>query len=191
MLTESEVMDRMVSAGALLEGHFRLRSGLHSDRYFQAALLLQHTAIAAELAGDMAAPWRNAGIQTIVSPAVGGIIVGQEIGRILGVRAIFAEKDVDGVLTLRRGFSLRPGELVLVAEDVVTKGGSVRQVIELVKKAGALPMGVTSIVDRSDGTIDFGVPFKSLLKIPLETFTPAECPLCLRGIPLEDPGRSR
>ena len=188
MLSEKEIIDRMVKTGALLEGHFQLRSGLHSDHYFQAALVLQHTLIAAELCAAMAEPWRNEGIETVISPAVGGIIVGQEVGRSLGVRAIFAEKDDNSNLVLRRGFTFRPGERVLVAEDVVTKGGRVQQTLDLVRSCGATPVGVTVMVDRSDGTVDFGLPFKSLLKLSLETFQPESCPLCAKNMPIDHPG---
>ena len=187
-MKESEILESFCSTGALLTGHFQLRSGLHSDHYFQAALVLQHTLIAAKLCAAMAEPWRDMGIETVISPAVGGIIVGQEVGRALGIRAVFAEKDDNSNLVLRRGFTFKPGEKVLVAEDVVTKGGRVQQTIDLVRAHGAVPVGVTVMVDRSLESVDFGIPFKSLLKLDLQTFDPAECPLCKKGVPIDHPG---
>ena len=187
-MKESEILESFCSTGALLTGHFLLRSGLHSDHYFQAALVLQHTLIAARLCAAMAEPWKGMGIETVISPAVGGIIVGQEVGRALGIRAFFAEKDDNSNLVLRRGFTFKPGEKVLVAEDVVTKGGRVQQTIDLVRAHGATPVGVTVMVDRSLEPVDFGIPFKSLLKLDLQTFDPSECPLCKQGLPIDHPG---
>jgi len=187
-MLESEILESFTKTGALLSGHFQLRSGLHSDRYFQAALVLQHTLIAARLCAAMAEPWRGMGIETVISPAVGGIIVGQEVGRALGIKAVFAEKDDDSNLVLRRGFSFKPGEKVLVAEDVVTKGGRVQQTIDLVRACGGTPVGATSMVDRSTEPIDFGIPFKALLKLTLQTYQPGECPLCKNGMPMDHPG---
>ncbi len=187
-MLESEILEDFTKTGALLDGHFLLRSGLHSDHYFQAALVLQHTLVAARLCAAMAEPWRDLGIETVISPAVGGIIVGQEVGRALGVRAIFAEKDDNSNLVLRRGFSFRAGEKVLVAEDVVTKGGRVQQTIDLVRAHGAIPVGVTVMVDRSSEPVDFGVPFRALLKLNLQTYQPDDCPLCRQGLPIDHPG---
>lgn len=187
-MEESKILDYLTSTGALLKGHFLLRSGLHSDRYFQAALVLQHTRIAAELCAALAEPWQEQGIETVISPAIGGLVVGQEVGRALGVRAIFAEKDEQSNLLLRRGFSLKPGEKVLVAEDVVTKGGRVRQTIDLVRSFGAEPVGAVALVDRSAGDLDFGIPFKSLIKLSLPTYSPEDCPMCKAGQPIEHPG---
>ena len=187
-MKESEILESFCGTGALLSGHFLLRSGLHSDHYFQAALVLQHTLIAARLCAAMAEPWKDMGIETVISPAVGGIIVGQEVGRALGIRAVFAEKDDNSNLVLRRGFTFKPGEKVLVAEDVVTKGGRVQQTIDLVRAHGATPVGVTVMVDRSLEPVDFGIPFKSLLKLDLQTFDPADCPLCKQGLPIDHPG---
>ena len=187
-MTETEVLKILSDTGALLSGHFLLRSGLHSDRYFQAALVLQHTAAAARLCGALAEQFRDAAVETVVSPAIGGIVVGQEVGRHLGVRAIFAEKDENSGLLLRRGFSLRPGERVLVAEDVVTKGGRVQQTIDLVRGCGAEVVGVAVLVDRSGGAADFGVPMESLLKLQLATYAPEQCPMCGQGLPIDKPG---
>lgn len=187
-MTDERIYKYLTETGALLTGHFLLRSGLHSDHYFQAALLLQHTSIAAELCASLAENFRGQDIETVISPAVGGLIVGQEVGRALGCKAIFAEKDDNSNLLLRRGFSLRPGERVLVAEDVVTKGGRVQQTIDLVRSYGAIPVGVAVIADRSAGDVDFGIPFVSLVKLSLETFDPSDCPLCKAGKPIDKPG---
>jgi orotate phosphoribosyltransferase len=188
LMKESEVLQYLSETGALLKGHFLLRSGLHSDQYFQGALLLQHTLIAAKLCAALAEPWQNQGIETVISPAIGGIVVGQEVGRALGVKAIFAEKDDNSNLLLRRGFTLKPGEKVLVAEDVVTKGGRVQQTIDLVRAHGAIPVGAATLIDRSAGSADFGIPFRSLLQLNLPTFEPENCPLCKQGLPIDKPG---
>lgn len=187
-MNDTEILKHMMDTGALLNGHFLLRSGLHSDQYFQAAQLLQHTRVAALLCAEMAKPWENEGIDVVLSPAIGGIVVGQEVGRALGTRAIFAEKDEQSNLLLRRGFVLRPGEKVLVAEDVVTKGGRVQQTIDLARSYGAIPVGVCTMVDRSKGGVDFGIPFRSLIKLSLKTFAPEDCPLCQKGQPIDKPG---
>ncbi len=187
-MDKNAVLQRLTETKALLQGHFLLRSGMHSDRYFQAALVLQHTGIAAELCQELADQFSNAGVETVISPAVGGIVVGQEVGRSLGVKAIFAEKTADGELVLRRGFKLMPGEQVLVAEDVVTKGGRVQQTIDLVRAAGAEVVGVAVMVDRSAGSADFGVPLRSLLQLQLATYAPEDCPMCRQGLAIDKPG---
>ena len=176
-MEQNEILKDFAETGALLTGHFQLRSGLHSNQYFQAALVLQHTVIAAKLCKALADKWADKGVETVISPAVGGIIVGQEVGRSLGVKAIFAEKDDNSNLILRRGFSLKPGERVLVAEDVVTKGGRVQQTIDLVRSFGAIPVGVAVLVDRSTEPVDFGIPMTALLKLSLATYEPDSCPL--------------
>ena len=187
-MTEKEIVDILEKSGALLSGHFQLRSGLHSNRFFQAALLLQYPDKAETVCRFVAESFRNSGVETVISPAVGGLIVGQEIARALGCRAVFADKE-DGVLVLKRGFTLKKGERVLVAEDVVTKGGRVQQTIDLVRGFGAEVVGVAVLVDRSGGTASFDVPvFKSALKLSLPTFDPAECPLCRQGLPVDRPG---
>lgn len=187
-MNEDEIIQHFVDTQALLTGHFVLRSGLHSERFFQAALLLQHTRVAALLCGELAERFRDAHIETVISPAIGGIVVGQEVGRHLGVRAIFAEKDDAGGLVLRRGFTLRAGERVLIAEDVVTRGGRVQQTIDLVRQHGAAVAGVAVMVDRSGGSVDFGVPTECLAKLQLATYDPQECPLCRAKVPVEKPG---
>ena len=187
-MQQNDILQDFAKTGALLEGHCLLRSGLHSNRYFQAALVLQHTVIAAKLCAELAAKWSDQAIDTVISPAIGGIVVGQEVGRALGVKAIFAEKDDHSNLVLRRGFTLKPGERVLVAEDVVTKGGRVQQTIDLVRSFGATPVGVAVLVDRSSEPIDFGVPFQALLKLDLQTYSPDDCPLCRQGLAIDHPG---
>lgn len=186
-MTKQEIIDTCKNAKALLEGHFKLRSGLHSNRFFQAALLLQYPDVAEKVCAELAAKFKDAGIQCVISPAVGGLIVGQEVARALGVRAIFADK-VDNELVLKRGFKIAPGEKVLVAEDVITRGGRVQQTVDLVRKHGGEVAGIAVIVDRSSGTAKFDVEHKSLLELELETYEPAECPLCKAGLEIEQPG---
>ncbi len=187
MMTEKEIVEIMTGSKALLEGHFLLRSGLHSDRFFQAALVLQYPEYAEKLCRELAECFKDFKAETTVSPAIGGLIVGQEFAKFAGTKAIFAEKDGDN-LVLRRGFSIRRGEKIIIAEDVVTRGGRVAQSIELAKSFGAEVLGVAALVDRSGGSASFGVPFKSLLKLSLNTYDPSDCPLCKAGIPLQRPG---
>jgi len=186
-MTEEQIVEILKQSGALLNGHFQLRSGLHSDHFFQAALLLQYPDKAETVCRHLAERFADTEIETVISPAVGGLIVGQEVARAIGCRAIFADKE-DGELVLKRGFSLRPGEKVLVAEDVVTKGGRVQQTIDLVRSKGAEVVGVAVIVDRSGGSATFDVPFKSALKLELPTFDPADCPMCRQGMAIDRPG---
>ena len=181
------ILDRFRRAGALLEGHFRLTSGLHSPGYLQCALVLQHPREAEALGAEIADRVRDLGIQTVLSPALGGIVIGQEVGRALGVRAIFAERQ-DGRLTLRRGFTLDRGEKVLVVEDVVTTGGSTRETIDVAREAGAVVVAAAAIIDRSGGQLKIDVPFHVLSEVSLPTYDPATCPLCLAGQPVVKPG---
>jgi len=174
--------------GALLDGHFVLRSGLHSRQYFQCALLLQHTDIAADVCSRLAEKLRPYPSDAVISPALGGIIVGQEVGRSLGKRHIFVEKDQGG-LVLRRGFKIYPGERFIVAEDVVTRGGRVQETIEIVRSYGGIVAAVGVIVDRSGGDhADFGCPFISLFEMEVETFPEDNLPADLAGIPALKPG---
>jgi orotate phosphoribosyltransferase len=181
------ILDRFRRAGALLEGHFRLTSGLHSPGYLQCALVLQHPREAEALGAAIADQVRDLGIQSVLSPALGGIVIGQEVGRALGVRAIFAERQ-DGRLTLRRGFTLDRGEKVLVVEDVVTTGGSTRETIDVARDAGAVVVAAAAIIDRSGGQQKIDVPFHVLAEVSLPTYDPATCPLCLAGQPVVKPG---
>ena len=169
-------------SGALLEGHFRLTSGLHSSGYLQCALVLQHPREAEACGAAIAERVRSLGAQAVLSPALGGIVIGQEVARALGVRAIFAERQ-DGTLTLRRGFTLSPGEKVLVVEDVVTTGGSTRETIEVARAAGAQVVGAAAIIDRSGGQQQIDVPFHALATVALPTYDPESCPLCAAGQP--------
>src|SRR3954462_13715392 len=159
-----DILDRFRRVGAFLEGHFRLTSGLHSPGYLQCALVLQHPAEAEACGAAIADRVRPLGAAVVLSPALGGIVIGQEVGRALGVRAIFAERQ-DGALTLRRGFSLAPGEQVLVVEDVVTTGGSTRETIDVARAAGARVVGAASIIDRSGGQQGLDVPYQALVPI--------------------------
>ena len=174
--------------GALLDGHFVLRSGLHSRQYFQCAILLQHTEIAANVCKQLADQLRKFDCDTVISPALGGIIVGQEVGRSLGKRHIFVEKENEG-LALRRGFKIDRNERFIVAEDVVTRGGRVQQTIDIVRAHGGVVVAVGVIVDRSGKSKpDFGFPFVSLIEMNVETFEPDKLPVDLARIPAAKPG---
>ena len=186
-VTTEEILDRFRRVGALLEGHFRLTSGLHSPGYLQSALVLQHPREAEACGAAIAERVGDLGIQVVLSPALGGIVIGQEVGRALGVRAIFAERQ-EGALTLRRGFGLQPGERVLVVEDVVTTGGSTRETIEVARAAGATVVAAASIIDRSGGRQPVDVPYHALATVSLPTYQPESCPLCAAGIPAIKPG---
>jgi orotate phosphoribosyltransferase len=185
-MTSDAVLNLFRSSGALLEGHFRLSSGLHSSGYMQCALVLQWPERAARLGEALAAIVRPLGATVVLSPALGGIVIGQEVGRALGVRAIFAERQ-DGTLTLRRGFTLEAGDRVLVVEDVVTTGGSTRETMHVAAAHGATVVGAASIVDRH-GHVDLGVSFRTLARVTLPTYDPGACPLCAQGQPVTKPG---
>jgi orotate phosphoribosyltransferase len=174
---------------ALLKGHFQLTSGLHSTTYFQCARVLQYPEYNQFLAEKIVIHFKSQHIDVVISPAVGGIVVGQEVGRQLAVRTIFAERK-EGKMRLRRGFELNPGEKVLVCEDVVTTGGSVVEVIDLVRSTGAEVKGVGVIVDRSNGTVNFSVEHHALIQLEAETYNPESCPLCQKGDQIEKPGSS-
>jgi orotate phosphoribosyltransferase len=174
--------------GALLDGHFVLRSGLHSRQFFQCALLLQDTGIAAEVCARLADKLRGIECDAVISPALGGIIVGQEVGRALGKRHIFAEKEAGG-LVLRRGFKIAQGERFIVAEDVVTRGGRVQETVDIVRGHGGKVAAIGVIVDRSGGNRpDFGCPFVSLIEMNVETFEADNLPPDLAGTPAIKPG---
>ena len=183
-----ELLALFRKTGALLDGHFVLRSGLHSRQYFQCALLLQHTEIAAEVCGWLADKLRKFDCDTVISPALGGIIVGQEIGRLLRKRHIFLEKE-EGKLALRRGFQISPNERFIVVEDVVTRGGRVQETIDIVRSRGGIVIAVGVIVDRSGETKpNFGCPFVSLIRMDVETFAADKLPPDLAKIPAVKPG---
>jgi orotate phosphoribosyltransferase len=186
-MTRDEVLDLFRRSGALLEGHFRLTSGLHSPGYLQCALVLAQPQSAEALGRALADRVRGARATVVLSPAIGGIVIGHEVGRALGVRALFAERQ-DGSLMLRRGFTLSERDRVLVVEDVLTTGGSTRETMDVAKAAGAQIAGAASIVNRSGGTVKFDVPLESLLDYSLPTYEPDRCPLCEKGLPVVKPG---
>jgi orotate phosphoribosyltransferase len=187
-MEQSDALMLIRQAGAYLEGHFRLSSGLHSTGYMQSALVLQNPRDAEALGSALAQRIRDVRPDVVLSPALGGIIIGHEVARALGVRALFAERSGSTALGLRRGFALNAGERVLVVEDVLTTGGSTRETIEVARSAGAHVVGAAAIVDRSGGTIDFGVPHKTLITLSLPTYDPSDCPLCKQGVPVTKPG---
>jgi orotate phosphoribosyltransferase len=174
--------------GAYLEGHFRLSSGLHSPGYLQSALVLQHPTDAAALGAGIADKVKRLAPTVVLSPALGGLIIGHEVARALGVRAIFAERAAGAELTLRRGFALSPEDRVLVVEDVFTTGKSTRETMDVARALGATVVGAAAIVDRSGGTIDFGVASHTLVQLSVPTYDPESCPLCARGVPVVKPG---
>jgi orotate phosphoribosyltransferase len=186
-MLRDELLDLFRRSGALLDGHFRLSSGLHSTGYLQCALVLQHPAFAESIGADIASRVRGLGATVVLSPALGGVVIGQEVARALGVRGIFAERQ-DSLLTLRRGFTISDTDRVLVVEDVLTTGGSTRETIQVAVAAGGRVVGAASIVDRSGGTARFDVPFHALLEVDLPTYPPETCPLCAKGLPVVKPG---
>jgi orotate phosphoribosyltransferase len=186
-MTEDDVLDLFRTSGALLEGHFRLTSGLHSERYLQSALVLQYPEFAAALGDALAARTRHLQPTAVLSPALGGIVIGQEVARSLGIRALFAERE-NGALTLRRGFSLDPSDRVLVVEDVITTGGSTMETARVAETAGARVPGAAAIVDRSSGSTSLHLPLQALLRLEVPTYAPDDCPLCVQGIPIVKPG---
>jgi orotate phosphoribosyltransferase len=186
-MTEKDALQIFRETGALLEGHFILRSGLHSRQYFQCALALQHMPTVERLGAALADKVRALNAQTVIAPAMGGLVIGQEVARQLRVRFIFAEKE-ESKLVLRRGFEIKTGERILVVEDVVTKGGRVQETIDIVRQHGGAAAGVAMIVDRSNGAANFGVPTFSLIKLNVETFAPDQLPADLAKTPAVKPG---
>jgi orotate phosphoribosyltransferase len=186
-MDQDAVLDLFRNSGALLKGHFRLSSGLHSDRYLQSALVLQYPEFAMALGEALAARTSHLQATAVLSPALGGIVIGQEVGRSLGIRAMFAERQ-DGVLTLRRGFSLSPGDRVLVVEDVITTGGSTRETAKVAEAAGAHVLGAAAIIDRGSDPASLGLPLQSLARLEVAAWQPDGCPLCAKGEPVTKPG---
>jgi orotate phosphoribosyltransferase len=186
-MTSDEVLDIYKKTGALLTGHFLLSSGLHSEQYLQSALVLQQPDIAGKLCAALAEHFKKSNIEAVIAPALGGVFVSHETARALGVRALFAER-VSGELTLRRGFTIKPGERVLVVEDVITTGKSTRETIEVVKKTGGKVIAAASLVDRSGGTAELGVPYKSLVTLTVPAYAPDACPMCKTGSVPVKPG---
>ena len=190
-MDRQQVLSIFKESGALLEGHFQLTSGLHSNQYFQCAKVLQYPEHATALCASLASRFAGRRFDVVIAPAMGGIVVGQEVGRLLNVRTMFTERN-NGAMQLRRGFEIRKGECVLVCEDVVTTGGSVVEVIKIANELGGIPVGVGTIVDRSGGTVRFdlaagGMQY-SVLQMDVVTYRPDVCPLCKQGIPIEKPG---
>ncbi len=186
-MTKEEILEIFEKTDALLNGHFLLTSGNHSNKYFQCAKVLQYPEYAEKLCGIISGYFKDYEIDAVIAPAIGGIVVGQEVARQLNKKSIFAER-VEGKLTLRRGFEISQGEKVLVCEDVVTTGGSVFEVIDIVKQNGGEVVGVGMIVDRSNGKVDFGVPQISTYQTEVIVYKPEDCPLCKEGIPVVKPG---
>ncbi len=185
MISQTEALDILQKSGVLLQGHFRLTSGRHSDKYMQCARVFQWPDYAQTLCRALAEQFTD--IDVVVGPAVGAIQMAYEVSRYLGCRNIFAERE-NGVFTLRRGFAINPGERVLVVEDAVTTGGSVLEVLDLVKACGGVVAGVGALVDRSGGKADFGVDFRAVVRLDIVSWTPEECPLCQQGLAWEKPG---
>lgn len=184
---QNEIFDIFDKTGAILNGHFKLSSGLHSSQYLQCALVLQHPGHCRKLCRELADKFRKKDITVVVAPALGGIVVSYEVAASLGVKSLFTERR-DGKMVLRRGFSLSKKDNVLVVEDVVTTGLSTKEVIKVVRKSGAKVVGVGAIVDRSSKPPKFGAPFESLIRINVPTFKPRECPLCKKKAPITKPG---
>jgi orotate phosphoribosyltransferase len=190
MLKEHEIEEILKKTGAMLKGHFLLSSGKHSDQYFQCAKVLQHPEYCEMLCRELAKALKEKGIteiQAVVAPAIGGILVSYELARALKTRGLFTERE-NGVMTLRRGFSINAGEKILVAEDVITTGGSVKEVIDAVKNLGGDVVGVAAIINRSGGKADLSVPIVALINTDTAVYEPEECPLCAQGLPAVKPG---
>jgi len=187
MLSKERVLEIFKEAGVLLEGHFLLTSGRHSNKYLQCAKIFQYTKYSEELCNALAEKFKNDGVEVVIGPAIGAIQMAYEVSRSLGAKNIFAERE-NGVMTLRRNFYIEKGQKVLVVEDVVTTGGSVKEVIRIVEEAGGEVVGIGSIVDRTGGKIDFGYKYESVISMEVESYEPENCPLCKEGIPVVKPG---
>ena len=188
MLSEQEVKQLLIDTKAILEGHFLLTSGLHSPMYVEKFNVLQHPKYTEKLCQELAERFRDQNVELVIGPMTGGILLAHEVGKSLGTRAIFTERE-KGKMTLRRGFRIEPGTRVLIVEDIVTTGGSIKEVIDVVKEHGGIPVAVSMLVDRSGGKVNFGaVPCTALLHMDVETWAPAECPLCRDGVPMTKRG---
>lgn len=186
-MTKDEALQIFRETGALLEGHFILRSGLHSRQFFQCALALERMPIVEKLGAALADQVRSLGVTTVISPALGGLVIGQEVARQLKARFIFVEKE-EGKLVLRRGFKIAPTEKILIVEDVVTKGGRVQETVDIVRAHAGNIVGIAMIVDRSGGSVSFGIPTMSLIALNVETFAPDQLPPDLASTPATKPG---
>ncbi|HNX90910.1 MAG TPA: orotate phosphoribosyltransferase [Candidatus Omnitrophota bacterium] len=188
-MQEREILDIFIKTGAYKQGHFKLSSGLHSGSYLQCALVLENPVIAERLCVALAQKFKAQEPDVVIGPAMGGIVLAYELARALGARALFTERDDTGKMTLRRGFYISPNNKVLIAEDVLTTGKSVNEVIELLRRDSITPIGVTSLVNRSGGKVNFGgIKCESLLNLSIPTFDPNDCPLCKEGLAIEKPG---
>ncbi len=189
IIKTEEVMKKFEQAGAIQKGHFKLTSGVHSDTYIQCAQVMQYPGFMHNLCSELGRKFRGEDIDVIIGPAIGGIIISHVMAQVLGpwVRAIFTERE-NGKMSLRRSFEIKKDEKVLVVEDVITTGGSVREVIDIVKERGGQVVGVGVLIDRSGGRIDFGVKMKNLLTLDIKSYQPEKCPLCKKGIPVVKPG---
>lgn len=187
-MTEAEVKALLIKTGAILEGHFLLTSGLHSPMYVEKFQVLQHPLYTEQLCKAMASRFADQSIEVVVGPVTGGVLLAHEVGKALGTRAIFTERE-NGKMTLRRGFQIAKGERVLIVEDIVTTGGSIKEVVEVVKAHGGIPVAIGMLVDRSGGKAGFGeVPHQALLRLDVTTFEPTDCPLCKSGQPMTKRG---
>src|SRR4051794_1112645 len=186
-MTSDQIIEQFTQTDALLEGHFILSSGLHSPKYLQCALALQYPVDAAKFGRAIAENFTDAAIDTVASPAIGGLIIGYATGEALNVRFIWTERE-NGQMTLRRGFTVKPDERILVVEDVITTGGSTRECIEALEKKGAKVVAAASIIDRSNGRADVGVPRISLAILDVPSYKPENCPMCARGEEAIKPG---
>ena len=186
-MTEQKLLNLMEELGALHSGHFQLSSGLHSDRYFQCARILQFPDLARELGAAMGDFFDDTAHDLVVSPAMGGILIGHEVARALGRRFVFTERK-DGQMMIRRGFSLEKGEKVIIAEDVVTRGTSLLEVIAVIEAAGGKVVGLTSIIDRTSGEVELPLTLQSLARVEVQTWEADSCPLCSEGLDLVKPG---
>lgn len=187
-MTEAEVKELFIQTGAIMEGHFLLTSGLHSPMYVEKFQVLQHPKHTESLCKALADKFADKNIEVVVGPVTGGILLAHEVGKALGTRAIFTERE-NGKMTFRRGFKLAKGERVLIVEDIVTTGGSVKEVVDAVKEQGGIPVGIGMLVNRSGGKVDFGeVPYQALLNLTVTTYQPEKCPLCQAGEPMTKRG---
>lgn len=186
-MKEAEVRQLLVDTGAILEGHFLLTSGLHSPIYVEKFQVLQYPEHTARLCAALAERFADCNVELVIGPVTGGVLLAHEVGKNLGTRAIFTERE-NGKMTLRRGFTIKQGERVLIVEDIVTTGGSVQEVIDVVREHGGNPVGVGMLVDRSGGTVKFGIPSQALLNLSVPAYNPATCPLCKRKLPFTKRG---